>query len=167
MEVQRAREDVLRLVGELREFRYVASAATRNAAAVSKIISGYVEMFPELGALVEADDLADQEGTDENSPKGAEAVRLILHEEPNHWFYVSDLVENLRNRGWLPDSDNPANAVRTALERLINTPDSDVKKGRKASKVVYSYRPDDFPRLPQTGPPLPTPPPSYDDEEPF
>jgi len=91
-------------------------------------------------------------------PKGAEAVRLILQESPNEWFFVSELVQALKARNWLPDSDNPANAVRTTLERLFNTPDSDVKKSRDINdKVIYSYRPDDAPAEP----------PSYNDEEPF
>lgn len=79
------------------------------------------------------------------APRGAEAVPIILQGSPNQWFYVSELVEALKVRGWLPDSDNPANAVRTALERVMSTPSSDVFKTRRNNKVLYSYRPDDAP----------------------
>lgn len=157
MKVEDARLVVQQLAAELVGLRATAATATRHAAAVSKIISGYVEMFPELGPLVDEEALSDSERTtDEDAPKGAEAVRVILQEQPDQWFYVSGLVAALRERDWLPDSDNPANAIRTALERLLNTPDSDVKKGRDSkNRVIYSYRPDD------------PPPPSYEDEEPF
>ncbi|HSH62353.1 MAG TPA: hypothetical protein VK988_22415 [Acidimicrobiales bacterium] len=159
MEVDEAKRDVQRFAAAFLEFRSTAATATRNAAAVSKIIRGYVEMFPELRTLVDEDILSlDQERrAGDDAPKGAEAVRLILQQEPDRWFYVSELVDALDSHGWLPDSENPANAVRTALERLINTPDSDVKKDRNsANKVIYSYRPDDAPPLQ-----------GYDDEEPF
>jgi hypothetical protein len=159
MEVEEAELLICRLVGELREQRLLAEKASRQAAALNKIIAGYLEMFPALGSLVDDDALLHLEYTDDDAPKGAEAVRIILQESPDQWFYVSRLVQELRERGWLPDSDNPANAVRTALERLINTSDSDVKKGRDSNnRVVYSYRPDDAPPLPPAG---------YDDEEPF
>jgi hypothetical protein len=157
MEVHEAKKIIQQLVVELEVLRSAAATATRKAVAVSKIIGGYIEMFPELGPLLDQETLFDPERTtDEDAPKGAEAVRLILQDAPDQWFYVSNLVAALREREWLPHSDNPANAVRTALERLINTPDSDVKKGRDSNnKVIYSYRPDD------------APPRSYPDEEPF
>jgi hypothetical protein len=161
MEVEDAELLIRNFAAELTSLRETAADATRKAGAISKIVSGYLEMFPELRSVVDDDLLLryrDQATIE--SPKGAEAVRLILQASPNQWFWVSELVEALRARGWLPDSDNPANAVRTALERLVSTPDSDVRKGRSGeNKVTYSYRPDDE---------APEPPPrDYGDEEPF
>lgn len=163
MDVHETEVVVRRLASELAEQRELAASASRNVSAIAKILAGYVEMYPELGYLVE--DLPEPEYDSDGTPRGIEAVRIILQERTNQWLLVSELVDALRDRGWLPDSDNPANAVRTALWRLVNTPESDVRKGRKlpSKKVVYSYRPDDPP--PDERPPDPEP--TYDDEEPF
>lgn len=165
MEEAEAESLVRQHVAELVAREYTAERAAREAIALRKIIAGYVEMFPQLQSVVDGDvNLFIASGDPNETPKGAEAVRLILQDSPNAWFLVSELVDALRDRGWLPDSDNPANAVRAALERLIGTPDSDVKKGRStADKVVYSYRPDDAPPPPR---PIFNNPPAYE-EEPF
>ena len=126
---------------------------------LTKIINGYVEMFPELARLVDRDALSAPLDHDE-TPRGAEAVRIILQDQPNVPWLVSELVNALDSRGWLPESTNPANAVRTALERLVAAPESDVVKGTRSGKVIYSYEPDR----------ITDPPPYYrgnDDEEPF
>lgn len=163
MEVGEADQTVRRLCAELATERARAEVAARNAAGLTKIIAGYVEMFPELQSVVDGDVNLFLLGDDDERPRGAEAVRLILQERPNYWWWVTELVDEMRNRGWLPESENPANAVRTALERLIASSDSDVVKGRdSANKVIYSYRPDD---PPPTGRPVPSEP-AYD-EEPF
>lgn len=156
MEIAEAELFVRRAVKELADQRHLMETATRHASALTKIIAGYVEMFPELQQLVDADVNLLLESDD--TPKGAEAVRLILQASANEWWLVSELVESLRARGWLPDSENPANAVRAALERLLASPDSDIVKSRRGNSVVYGYRPDDAP---------PTPAPPYGDEEPF
>jgi hypothetical protein len=121
------------------------------------IIEGYAEMYPELRGL--ADRLLAQVPPEmiltiptapkvlleqeEERPKGAEAIHLILQEYPNTEYRVSECVAELRKRGWLPESDNPANAVRAALERLVaNSEESDVIKIVGRGYVAYSYQPD-------------------------
>jgi hypothetical protein len=175
MEVDEAREQVRQLSREWLELSQLAQTALRRASGLQKIISGYVEMFPELEdeddrtvrfvtARASEAEAAPQTG---NAPKGAEAVRLILQDHPNVEFYVSELVEMLRERGWLPESDNPANAVRTALERLHGSSENDISKQRYTNgKVKYMYDRDrDRDRDPDP------PPVSYgaghEDEEPF
>lgn len=72
------------------------------------------------------------------------------------------MVNALRARGWLPESDNPANAVRAALDRLWRSPDADVCKYTYANGTVrYAYDPD----LERTTVPQ-DPDPGFD-EEPF
>lgn len=178
MEVEEARKQVHRFSREWLELRQVATLAMRQASGLQTIISGYLEMFPELAdtddrevcmvtAAIRARTIgggpADPIEDDDNAPKGAEAVRVILQANPNAPFYVSELVEKLRQRGWLPDSDNPANAVRTALERMISSSESDVYKERMGGKVVYIYDPDRDP----TPPPALTYGSGHEDEEPF
>jgi hypothetical protein len=153
MELEDARAVVTQLVDDWLNTRHVAAKAARDASALEKIIGGYVEMFPELKPLAEAVAYCDDNGrlyeigTSESAPRGAEAVRRVLQEQPNYWWYISELVEALKKRGWLPESDNPANAVRTACERLLSSEGSDVHKaqGMPTKKIAYSYRPDDEP----------------------
>ena len=56
---------------------------------------------------------------------------IVLQEKPNFQFWVSEVVTEIRERGSICNkSDNPANALRTSLERLVERPDSDVFKTR-------------------------------------
>lgn len=74
-------------------------------------------------------------------------------------YRVSEAVAELRKREWLPESDNPANAVRAALERLVANVEEDVFKGNEYGYVTYTYDPDRI--RPDAGP-------GYGfDEEPF
>jgi len=176
MEVDEAASRVERLVAEVTEqkdlaenYLEMAEAAKTRAGALAEIINAYLRAFPELEVIVAGWPPEDYPRT--SAPRGAEAVRQVLHESPGTWWYVSELVEKLRERGALPDSDNPANAIRTALERLRSNPESDVEKGVYGTKVAYRYQPDEeAPPEPQSKPrysPI-DPGPSYDyGEEPF
>lgn len=159
MDVGEGRQLLSNWTTELQAQRRRQAESARKISAIEKIVAGLLEMFPDLAGEFDFEPGSSSEAG--GVPKGAEAVRIILQEHPNDWFYVSELVDKLRLRGWLPESDNPANAVRAALERLLTADDSDVQKRRDHSdKVVYSYRPDD---APDPGPPAGY---SYD-EEPF
>jgi hypothetical protein len=120
----------------------IAADVQRRISGLGTIIRGYVEMFPELAELVGG---VGESPTSEEAPRGAKAVRLVLQETPNEWWLVSALVRELENRGWLPESENPANAVRAALERLIaNSDETDIYKHKRSydGKVEYGYMPD-------------------------
>jgi hypothetical protein len=56
-------------------------------------------------------------GINEDRPKGAEAVARVVYEKGEP-MTVADIVAELRNRGWMPDSDRPEGAVRSAIRRL-------------------------------------------------
>jgi hypothetical protein len=124
----------------------------RKAGGLKKLMDGYLELFPQLKELLVAS-LDEVVPAPDGRPKGADAVRSILQEHSGIWFLVSELVDELRDRGWLPESDNPASAVRAALERLISTEDSDIYKGRRTSpnggnpRVIYKYDPDYEPEV--------------------
>ncbi|MFN2502659.1 MAG: hypothetical protein ABR540_00185 [Acidimicrobiales bacterium] len=143
MNEEEAAAEVRRLAKAWLEESGRAEAAKRRAAGLMMIMRGYIEMFPELRDLpIDLNvDLGDPIPID--APRGAEAVRLVLQDTPNNWWLVSELVEALKGRHWLPESDNPANAVRTALERLLTNETSDVRKGKQNGKVVYGYFPDE------------------------
>jgi len=142
MELQEAEAQLRSAATQLEIEQRRAEEATRRVSGLRKVMAGYLEMFPELERLVE-DWLSGISPLDESRPRGAEAVRVILQETPNEWHPVSELVATLRDRGWLPDSENPANAVRTALQRLVASEESDIVKGKRPSgQVVYQYDPD-------------------------
>lgn len=106
------------------------------------IIRGVLQMFPELETGDEfewGDPLAPFQG---RALTGAEAVRAVMVSEPMQWMTVRAVLQRLEEQGWLPQSDNPPNAIRAALERALAQGDG-IEKGKseKAGAVVYRYNP--------------------------
>lgn len=163
MQEAEAQAQVIELLRAWEHERQQAEDAGRRARGLTLVIRGYVEMFPGLRELVGPmkDSWSVPTVAVEETPRGADAVRLVMQESPDRWWLVSELVAELKGRDWLPESDNPANAIRTALERLLNSESSDVRKERwNDNKVRYAYVPDEAPPDP--------PPPTYDyGDEPF
>jgi hypothetical protein len=116
------------------DLRMEIARGEKRLAAQRKLVAGYLELYPSL-ATEEA-----------GVPKGQEAVRRVLTEAPGKWFTVAQVVDELTNRGWTPESDDPANAVRSALARVETSDPFHIQKrtsGRGAGAgVVYRYSPD-------------------------
>jgi hypothetical protein len=162
MDLEEAEAAVRDLSRELAEQMAALEASSRKVTGIAKILRAYADMFPELAERVN-DAVAGRPLPEDDSPRGAEAVRIVLQDSPKSSWYVSRMVTELRDRGWLPDSENPANAVRAALDRLVSSPESDVYKIRYRDKTVaYMYDPD-YDREAADDPV----PPAYEDEEPF
>lgn len=141
-----------RLVKQLRQARTDVERAERRVSGIRKLIDAVVEMYPAAEDEL-PEDLDDDE---EPRPRGAEAVRRVLDENAGKWHGVSDVVSMLEARDWLPDSSNPANAVRTALQRLSDRKVIEKGKGKRDGAIAY--------RIPAP----PPAPPRYDpSEEPF
>ncbi len=134
------------LLAQLLDTRNAVERLQRREVGIRKVLDGVIEMFPAVEDLL-PEDLDDD---NEPRPRGAEAVRRVLAGDPDTWYTVTAVVGALRMREWLPNSSNPSNAVRTALERLV-----DSKKVRKdrTDKGLVVYRHLEGP--------------TYDDEEPF
>lgn len=159
MDREEAATEVERLAREAREQQAIADEALRRVAGLRTIISGWLQVFPDLevpAETIESEervDIALQQKTRitnfvdamrlMNAPKATDAVRQVIQERPDYPWYVSELVSEMRDRGWLPESDNPASTVRAALERLRQSSDSDVRKTYYEGKVAYRYAPDD------------------------
>jgi hypothetical protein len=122
--------------------------------ALSKVIDGLRTLYPELAnaqtdenrnrlhAAIEAG-AANLARLPTSVPKGSAAASVILYENPENWYEVADITHELSNRGWLPASDNPDAAVRSALERLVAGEDIRFQRSRNdAGRVVYAYLPD-------------------------
>lgn len=85
-------------------------------------------------------------------PKGQDAVRAVLVANRARPFTVAEMTAELEARGWLPDSQNPSNAVRTALERLMAAEPRSFLKAGGGEGVMYGYMPRH--EEPDLGPPI-------------
>lgn len=140
----RAVEDLL---AELRGMDAAIESLQRRAGGIRKLIDAVTEMFPAVEDML-PDDLDGQQPR----PRGAEAVRRVLANDPGKAYTVGAIVNLLREEGWLPDSSNPSNAVRSAAERAVEQ--GKVARQKTDDNVYY--------RVARTEPP------AYDDaEEPF
>lgn len=105
--------------------------AQSHAAGIRKFIEALVEMYPAT-----EDELPDTLDDNEVAhPRGAEAAVAVLRDHPETWFTVLGTLDVLAARGWMPRSAYPANAVRTALERLIEQ--GRAEKSKTEEGVVY------------------------------
>ncbi len=135
---QRAAELVGELLDQLRESRDAVDRHQRRAAGVRRVIGGVVEIFPALEDML-PEDIDPEEGP---RPRGTEAVRRALDEHPGTWFRVAGVVEMLRINTWLPESSNPANAVRTALERAVEAKVAKKSRSTDGAVIYSSVQPD-------------------------
>jgi hypothetical protein len=153
MEEADAERAIRGLVVELRQARDTLEEAQRSVVGLKKLIDGYVELFPLLeSVVVEEGGIEDDDG----HPRGMDAALQVLGTNTGNWLSVLAVVQRMEGLGWLPTSTNPANAIRTALERLVSA--ELVEKGKTASGTVVYRKP-----VP------PSSPGGYDDfgEEPF
>jgi hypothetical protein len=81
-------------------------------------------------------------------PRGAEAVRRVFAESEGHGWTVQEMTEEFERRGWTPDSNSPADAVRAAMMRALHASDGTIK--REGSRFIY--RPDRSPSRNGDGP---------------
>jgi hypothetical protein len=126
------------LLKQLAGEREEAQRAERRAEGIRKVIDGLVEMFPALWEMLPED----LDGDEETRPRGSEAVRRVLLENRGDWFTVGGVVGLLGQQGWGPTSKSPANAVRTALERLVERDDIEKTRSTKGAVIYRLPEPD-------------------------
>ena len=144
MEKSQARELLRNAQIDRQDARESQKVAQATIEVVAVDDSGVLKRFPELAE--EEKEWEDQwelkvaEST-QRPLRGAEAVLSVLQVEEDRWFSVVDMVESLEEQGLLPESTNPPNAVRAALERLVAVDDGHVVKGRpfRNQNVMYRY----------------------------
>src|SRR4051812_6304741 len=115
MDEHEAAVAVKRLRAELVEAHNDLEAARRRMSGLSKLIEGYVELFPSLApreAVLRQEPLPEpgrQRVTpaDQPAPKGQEAVLAVMMEHPGKWYTVPAMTRELESRGWTPESPNP------------------------------------------------------------
>ncbi len=162
MNLDEARELLRECQRDRDEGRMAVAAGQATIESAQLIIQGILKRFPDLGADEQewGGDLWEPKG---DRPRGSEAVLSLLQVAENQWFTVVEMTEALEERNWLPESQNPPNAVRAALERLVAASDSHVEKGKyNSGTVVYRYH-NETSQVPSS---LPAPGYGFD-EEPF
>ena len=135
MELEEARSLYERVVREQREVNLVINRERERLEGLVQIAMGLLKAFPELRRI----DDRGEESVELERPRGSEAVRILLEEQPTGAFEVSAIVAALRERGWLPESANPGNAVRAALERLVINEPEDFGKVRVTDGGPIAY----------------------------
>ncbi|HEX6422779.1 MAG TPA: hypothetical protein VFZ79_04825 [Acidimicrobiales bacterium] len=133
-----ARHILRSLRRELADAEATVAAAQHRVGALQKLVSGYVELFPALAA---PDATAPPDEV--TKPRGQEAVLKVMEspEFRGRYWTVTAMTDALSERAWLPESNTPGNAVRTALDRLAEK-EPRVHKGPGSHGVVWYWQGD-------------------------
>jgi len=117
------------------------TATERRLGALHKLVEGYLELFPDLSDTTDTATDSAEELKPDDRPKGQEAVRRVLMASPGKWFTVPYMLEELRRHNWLPDTDEPGNAIRASLTRVVADPAFQKSRGLKTGAVTFAYTP--------------------------
>ncbi len=104
-----------------------------------QVARGILTAFPELRQHLTDCERVELRLDDSLRPRGSAAVKEILESRPNQALTVAEIVADLDERGWLPASDNPSNAVRVALERLVDGRRFFKRQGDDGNPVRYYF----------------------------
>ncbi|MDA4131499.1 MAG: hypothetical protein OK454_00025, partial [Thaumarchaeota archaeon] len=134
------REEARTLLRQCQLDRSDAIEAAKVAAATVEstrlIIEGILKRYPDLSE--EEQEWGEMPGENEEQPRGDKAILAVLQEYEDHLFPVGDMVVTLVSKGWINETPNSGNAVRSALERLrSSTPGVD--KVRTGKGMAYRY----------------------------
>lgn len=140
MDEVEARELLRQQLAEFKAAQGMLTTARATMESSRLIIAGICKRYPNLETGVSMAELQADPWESGEKPRGSEAVLATLQVNENQWFTVAQMVQALDDRGWLPESENPANAVRTALERLVTAKDTHVEKGRRKHDQTVVYR---------------------------
>jgi hypothetical protein len=134
------------LAEEYKDAAAKLAAETKRRDALRVVLQGYVKLFPEFETLLPSD-LRPQfivaqalQRVESRNPRGQEAIRRVMAETPDQRWTVPAMVKELTHRGWLPESDNPAAPVRTAMERLYQTKQVRKAVGKVDGRVFFQWR---------------------------
>jgi hypothetical protein len=137
MDLEEARDLLRRSQQEYQKADESIKSARAIAASVQLIIRGILTRYPELAET--EGELGDLDLGEPSPLRGADAVLDVLRVHEGKAYSVTDMVQALRQKNSLPDSDNPAPAVRTALERLLLGEKGVAKTRSPKGTVVYRY----------------------------
>ena len=131
-------------VQKLREAEDALERAKHRAAGFRKIVEGFTEAYPQLGADAPGADAAAPASADlppakrrvvRRSPTGKRAVGLLL-QETEETLTVGEIMERLKERGTAPATEE---ALRTTLNRMFKN-DETVDKSEKDGRLAYRWK---------------------------
>lgn len=136
-------EEARSLLAQCQQDRIYAQMQVESARAQTEsatlIIQGILRRYPELRDEASTADW-DWEIKVSDGPGGADAVLQVLQVNEGQTYTVREMVDALKNLDWLPQSDNPPNAVRTALERLRKQNKGVSKHYDNFGVIVYVFQ---------------------------
>lgn len=139
MNLEEARDLMIQCQRDRVQAQVQMTSARVQSESATLIIQGLLRRFPELRDLAPTAD-SDWEIRVNEGPSGADAVLQILQVDEGQLYTVRGMVAALDQRGWLPQSENPPNAVRTALERLRTQNKGVYKEYNDEGVMAYCYR---------------------------
>jgi len=126
-QLERARLDVQQADDDMRDAMVRRERAERRVEALSRIVSGLSLLEHEQPQRERLPVTTDEDtvslkltvyGHEGDTPRGQEAVRIIMSESPRAWRQ-NELVAEVLRRGWIkPSAKRPGAAVRVATRRL-------------------------------------------------
>src|SRR6266508_5109485 len=108
----------------LKSFKTELEGLERRATALRKLVEGfedYLALSEDAASTTMPSSLSEGSEPSSSYPRGREAVLAVLADQgPGDWASIQDITDELTRRGWHPDSDNPADAVRAAVKRAAD-----------------------------------------------
>jgi hypothetical protein len=138
MNLEEARSLLVQCQQDRVEAQLQAESAKATAESATLIIQGLIRRYPELREQATVADL-EWEVTVSEGPTTAEAVLQILQVNEGQLYTVREMVNALGALDRLPQSENPANAVRTALERLRKQNLGVSKRYDRDGVIAYAF----------------------------
>lgn len=140
--LQEAMQTIRALALDRDQARELARQSIQRAETLTKLIDGYVELFPELAFELVEYLRSEIIEVKEDPPRGQVAVFALLSAFPGRFMTVAEIQTAMEQQGWLPETDNPAAAIRAALQRLVLMPDAHIdKRGDRSSGVTWGHNP--------------------------
>jgi len=113
------------------------------AAAHEQILNGLRRAYPMLTAELTPRSAEDVAGSSEilepPRPKGLEALRSLLGDEPGVFYTTSDIIKMQIQRGWIDGATNERAGVRAAIQYAV-VKDHLEKKVTDNGKPVYAWK---------------------------
>lgn len=113
---------------------------------LNSLLDGLRQVYPDLRERRPPQVSPDLEDALEQVPRGQTAVLRVFGDPDfaGRYWTVTMVAEELRVRGWLPDSEHPENAIRAAIMRLVAS-DKRVHRGIGRHGPVYYFQPEGGP----------------------
>jgi hypothetical protein len=93
-------------------------AGARALAGISDATASPSSVYVSVGVGTPAIVVQDGAPRDPNAPRGSQAALRVLEAGPDEGMTLDEVFQAYAARGWLPDTAEPLNAIRAALNRL-------------------------------------------------